>query len=66
MYTLLLSLLYASKMAASQNVLEWSKQVIARRSQIRTSASGVQLVEAFNSVGSSVQTGNIMQYFDTV
>jgi hypothetical protein len=59
----------AGKMAASQSVFEWPKQVIVRRSQIRTMwrmlQDKVQLAQAFNAVDSSVCTDIIVQNCDT-
>jgi hypothetical protein len=55
----------------SQSVSEWTKEVIDRRSQIRTIQGmlqhlKVQLAEAFNGVSVSVMTGTIMQLCDTL
>jgi hypothetical protein len=54
------------EMEASQSVSEWIKQVIVRRSRIRTIQRMLQhlkfqLVEAFNGVSGNVMTGIIMQ-----
>jgi hypothetical protein len=68
MHALLLSLLGLWQ-NGSLSRLKWTKQVIVRRSHIRTEQRmlqqlEVQMVEAFNGASSSMQTGVTVQHCD--
>jgi hypothetical protein len=63
--------LLTGKMAASQTVLEWTKQVAVRSSHIwiirrMLQHLKVQLVEALNGVDGNVRTGVIVQRCGTL